>query len=232
MSAKPTDIITLMNNGYLKVLQAFDPLFPIGAYTMSNGLETYVQKGLLYNESTLQTYLDALLYTLPYNDLGFAAKAAQREDFLTLDRICTASKSAYELRQGTNKLCRRFIKNVTELDIYQRLEQYSRYISDSKAYGCYPIAAGIFISEVCEDISEGLGAYCYSLLSATVNHAVKLIPLRQLDGQRILYRTLKKIPNTVKASLECELSDLGCGGFGFDFRSMQHEKLYTRIYIN
>lgn len=221
-----------MNNGYLKVLQAFDPLFPIGAYTMSNGLETYVQKGILHDENTLQKYLNAMLYTLPYSDLGFAAKAASGENFLTLDEICTASKSAYELRQGTNKLCRRFIKNVTALDIYPKLEQYSEYISGGKVYGCYPIAAGIFIGEVCENISEGLRAYCYSLLSAAVNHAVKLIPLRQLDGQRALYHALENIPGAVDVSLECELTELGCGGFGFDFRSMQHEGLYTRIYIN
>ena len=205
-----------MNNGYLKVLQAFDPLFPIGAYTMSNGLETYVQKGILHDENTLQKYLNAMLYTLPYSDLGFAAKAASGENFLTLDEICTASKSAYELRQGTNP----------------KLEQYSEYISGGKVYGCYPIAAGIFIGEVCENISEGLRAYCYSLLSAAVNHAVKLIPLRQLDGQRALYHALENIPGAVDVSLECELTELGCGGFGFDFRSMQHEGLYTRIYIN
>lgn len=233
-SAEHTDsiMVTVMDKGYFRILQAFDPLFPIGAYTMSNGLETYVQKGILCDEFTLKKYLSAMLCTLPYNDLGFAAKAAQGENWLTLDELCTASKSAYELRIGTNRLCRRFIKNVTSLEKYKNLEQYAKDISDGKAYGCYPIAAGIFIGESCEDISEGLGAYCYSLLSAVVNHAVKLIPLRQLDGQRALYNALSSIPNTIRVSLECEISDLGCGGFGFDFRSMQHEKLYTRIYIN
>ena len=224
-------MVRQMNNGYFKILQAFDPLFPIGAYTMSNGLEAFVQKGLLCDENTLRRYLDGMLYTLPYNDLGFAAKAAMGEDSLMLDELCTASKSAYELRLGTNKLCRRFVKNVSSLDEYPKLELYAKAMADGNAYGCYPVAAGIFIGEVCEDISEGLGAYCYSLLSAAVNHSVKLVPLGQLEGQRALYYALDGIPDAVETALKCGMSDLGCGGFGFDLRSMQHEELYTRIYI-
>ena len=82
------------------------------------------------------------------------------------------------------------------------------------------------------DMNEGLGMYFYSLLSSLVNHAVKLVPLRQLDGQKSLSEAMEKIPDAVRKAIAVEIDDLGISGGGFDLRSMQHEKLYSRIYIS
>ena len=98
--------------------------------------------------------------------------------------------------------------------------------------GCYPVAAGFYIGASEADISQGLGIYCYNLLSAAVNHTVKLVPLRQTDGQKVLHSMLGKIPSAVEKTVDCDVSELGAGGFGFELRSMQHETLYTRIYIS
>ncbi len=221
-----------MDNGFLHLLQVFDALFPIGAYTMSNGLETYVQNGILRDGDTLRQYLDGMLYVLPYADLGFAAKAAMGEDIRTLDGLCAASKSAAELRQSTNRLCIRFLKNVCSLDHLSCLQKYQEGIENGTYFGCYPISVGMYIGNMCTDVSQGLSVYCYSHLSAAVNHAVKLVPLRQMDGQQVLHAALEQIPATVRTGMQCDISELGVGGFGFELRSMQHETLYTRIYIS
>ena len=41
----------------LYMLQICDSLFPIGAFTLSNGLETYVQRGVVHSPETLAAYL-------------------------------------------------------------------------------------------------------------------------------------------------------------------------------
>ncbi len=98
--------------------------------------------------------------------------------------------------------------------------------------GFFPISVGLFIREVGADIDTGLEMYGYSLLSSAVNHAVKLVPLSQLDGQRCLSKAAEKIPYAVKKAVSVQIKDLGISGSGFDLRSMQHEKLYSRIYIS
>lgn len=221
-----------MNDPTLSLLQLFDPLFPIGSFTMSNGLETYVSRGIIYDAATLEQYLEGMLYILPYSDLGFAAKAALNEDIRLLDNMCTASKTPYELRQSSIKLCSRFLKNICEMEDIPSLKEYRDGINEGTFSGCYPVAAGLCIGFLSENISQGLSIYCYSLLSAAVNHAVKLVPLRQTDGQKVLHQILKKIPSAVETAVNCDISELGSGGFGYEFRSMQHETLYTRIYIS
>lgn len=220
------------HDSYLRLLQVLDPLFPIGAFTMSNGLETYVQKGILRDADTLRKYLDALLYWLPYADLGFAAKAVSGEEIPLLDSLCAASKTAEELRQCSSRLCTRFLKNVSSMEKLPVLEAYQERIRDGTCFGCYPVAVGLYIGAVGAEPVQGLCTYCYSLLSAAVNHAVKLVPLRQMDGQQALRSALPTIPAAVGTAMQCGIAELGVSGFGTELRSMQHETLYTRIYIS
>lgn len=216
----------------IRLAQALDPLFPIGSFTLSNGTETYTAKEIVTDKATLSELLNAYIYTLPTGDLGFAAKAASGEDIALLDDICAASKSPYELRDGSSKLCRRFIKAQAALCPTPRLTDYAQRIETGECTGFHPIAIGLFIADIEADIGEGLSLYAYSLLSAMANHAVKLVPLRQLDGQTALYETMKQIPEALEKALSVSADDLGISGSGFELRSMQHEKLFTRIYIS
>lgn len=224
--------IMSIDAGVLKLMQALDSLFPIGAFTLSNGMETYTQKEIVTDGASLSAFLDAYLYTLPYNDGGFAAKAAIGTDHRLLDEICAASRSPYELRSGSSKLCARFIKAENSLGDYSGLKKYAEDISAGICGGYHCIAVGIFMRDIGIDVSEGLCMYFYSLLSSLVNHAVKLVPLRQLDGQKSLSTAMDKIPSAAEKALAADISELGISGGGFDLRSMQHEKLYSRIYIS
>jgi urease accessory protein len=216
----------------IALLQAFDPLFPTGAYTMSGGMETYTQKGLVEDKSTLVSYLKALIFILPYGDLGVCAKTAQGENFILLDCLCAAMKQPFEIRTGSEKLCARFLKAQEMLCDYPSLAAYRNAIRQEKCRGHYPVAVGLFMRDLNASIDEALELYCYSLLSQAVNHAVKLIPLGQSDGQAALFEAMRLIPGAVQKALAADVDELGVSGCGFDLRAMQHETLHGRLYIN
>ena len=98
----------------LYMLQICDSLFPIGAFTLSNGLETYVQHGVVDSPETLAAYLADYLALAPYQELGVAALAMQYasepENWRRLDQLYTACRAPMEVRQGSAKLCMRLIK--------------------------------------------------------------------------------------------------------------------------
>ena len=216
----------------IALLQAFDPLFPTGAYTMSGGMETYTQKGLVQDKTTLIAYLKAQAYILPYGDLGVCAKTAEGEDFILIDSLCAAMKQPFEIRSGSEKLCARFLKTQEMLCDYPSLAAYRQAIRHEKCRGHYPVAAGLFMRDLKADLDEALELYCYSLLSQTVNHAVKLIPLGQSDGQAALFEAMRLIPAAVQKARAASVDELGVCGCGFDLRAMQHETLQGRLYIN
>jgi len=220
----------------LALLQAFDPLFPTGAYTMSGGMETYTQKEIVQDRLTLLAYLKAQMYILPYSDLGVCAKTAEGEDFLLMDGLCAAMKQPFEIRGGSEKLCARFLKAQEgmhgALGDYPSLAAYRLAIRQKECQGHYPVAAGLFMRDLNAELDEALELYCYSLLSQTVNHAVKLIPLGQSDGQAALFEAMRLIPSAVQKARAAQVDELGVSGCGFDLRAMQHETLRGRLYCN
>ena len=216
----------------LLLLQAFDSLFPIGAFALSSGLETYVYKRLISDKAGLQAYLAAYLHVLPYGDLGVAALAAGGADIKTLDELCHAMKAPREIREGSVRLCSRFIKAQMALGVCAPFTQYRRLIEEKQCAGHYPVAVGLFIRETGADLHFALSAYCYSLLSAAANHVVKLVPLRQFDGQAALREAMNLIGRAADAAQNVAIGDLGVSGCGFELRSMQHETLETRLYLS
>jgi len=65
-----------------------------------------------------------------------------------------------------------------------------------------------------------------------VNHAVKLIPLGQSEGQSALFEVMRLIPGAAQKAMAADIDELGVSGCGFDLRAMQHETLHGRLYIN
>jgi urease accessory protein len=221
---------TITMDKMLALYQAFDALFPIGAYTLSGGMETYTQMGIVSDKETLSAFLTAQIYLLPYGDLGLAAKAAQGMDFVPLDQLCAAMKQPYEIRTASEKMCSRFLKLQSEFADYPALSAYRAAITQKHCTGHYPVAMGLFIRDTGATIGAALELYAYTTLSLTVNHAVKLIPLGQSDGQSALFDALRLIPPAVQKALAASVEDLGVSGCGFDLRAIQHESLKGRLY--
>jgi urease accessory protein len=228
MDANTGTIITM--NEMLPLYHAFDALFPIGAYTLSGGMETYTQKGIVRDRETLSSFLHAQIYLLPFGDLGLAAKAAQGTDFVLLDQLCAAMKQPYEIRTGSEKMCSRFLKIQAELANYPSLSAYRTAIAQGHCDGHYPVAVGLLVRDTGAPLGAALELYAYSILSLTVNHAVKLIPLGQPDGQAALFDSLRLIPSAVQKALAASVEDLGVSACGFDMRAIQHETLKGRLY--
>lgn len=226
------------NIGFLSMLQVCDSYFPIGAFTLSNGLETYIQKDLITDVDMLNKYLKAFLNVFPYNDLGFmnySQKFAAENDInsiLELDLLCSASKTPKEVRQGSMKTCARFIKAQEYIKSNAMLSEYKKMIDQKKCEGHYCVALGIFTKEKSIDLKLAMTMYTYTTLSAIVNNAAKMVPLSQMAGQKVLNEVLAEIPATVEKSITTNYYELGITGVGFDIRASQHEHLYSRLYMS
>lgn len=221
-----------MKNEFIKLVQSLDPLFPIGGFTLSNGMETYVQNNAVYDEKTLVKHLKSYLYILSFNELAFAALAYKGHDIKRLDMLCSAYRAPMELRNGSVKQCMRFLKLHSELGSYPKINEYLKLIWTGKCEGHYSIAMGLFIKDLGINLEESLELYCYNIISSMTNHAAKLVPLRQLDAQRALMTAAEGISRAVGTAVNVSEDELGASGTGFDLSSMRHERLYSRIYIS
>lgn len=221
------------------LLHLSDPTLPIGAYTHSGGLETYVQQGLIRNAADAAAFIRNMLeHNLPYNDALFAVLAyhATAADDLSqlvqLDQECTALKAPQELRMASQKLGVRLLKLMSPLLVHAMGDAYMEQIKRGEASGHYCLAFGMYACLAGIPLSEAITAFYYNAATGMVTNSVKLVPLGQQQGQQILYEVLPVLPALVEKTLQMPRELAGRCSFGFDIRSMQHERLYSRLYMS
>ena len=220
----------------LEMMQACDSLFPIGQFTLSNGLESFVLEERLSNAKQLEQYVEGFMAIASYNDvlLLLLAYEAGSEQLLSIDEIAFASKTPMEIRTGSQRLSKRFIGTWEGIAgaKYPGLMKYKELVESGSCKGIFPISVGVYARDIGIDKEKAAALFLYSQLSGIVTNAVKTIPLSQKDGQRVLNRALEAIPQVVKKSLELTIEDLGVGGAMYDIEGMRHEDLYSRQYMS
>ena len=236
--AKSLDFEALQDHCFL--LQISDSVFPIGAYSHSFGLETYVQKGLVHDtDSSLKfisawfknsfLYTDLLAVSLAYN----ASLHQQWAELDALEAYLEASRIPMELREASRKLGNRFCKLLATITDPEKHAFFHDYLEHRQGkVVCHPVAYGLFCSELAVDKAEVLLRFSYAQASAMVTNAVKAIPLSQTDGQKILVALYPLLGQLLQEVEELTIDDLCASTPAFDLRSMEHEHVYSRLYMS
>ena len=216
-----------------------DPTLPVGGYAHSAGLETYVQQQVVNDpESAREFVVSMLTQNVKYTDAAFVSLAYESterfdlEKILLLDDECTAVKLPREIREASQKLGIRLLKIFLPLTGNLITGEYREAIHANKATGHYSIAFGMLASVLKIAKADALAGYYYNAAVGMITNCVKLIPLGQLDGQQILFSLQSLIGQLVEDSLIPDESMIGFCCAGFDIRSMQHEQLYSRLYMS
>jgi urease accessory protein len=225
-----------MDNNFL-LLQINDALFPIVGYSHSYGLETYIQRDMLKTEAEIRQYLDnRIKYSIKYTELLGARLAYEcAEDMQSLrelDEIMTASKAPREIRLASIKLGSRFIKTLNGCELKLNQPYFSEYSALGHTDKHHCIAYGVVCRAAELNLKSALSAYLYAQCSAIITNCVKLVPLSQSVGQRLLYDSFALMEAVVSETLCTDKSKLCLSTPAFDIRCMEHEGLYSRLYMS
>ena len=79
-------------------------------------------------------------------------------------------------------------------------------------------------------LPPALQAYLHVLTANLVSAGVRLVPLSQTDGQRVLAALEPVVAATVARALATALDDVGGAAFRADLASMRRETQYTRLF--
>ena len=232
-----------MNNLNLNFLSGLlhlsDPTLPIGGYTHSNGLETFVQQRIVHDRQTAKEFVENMLkYNLKYNDGAFVKmsyEATQNGDLellLNLDNECNSLKCPKEIRQASQKLGLRLIKIFKRRESFSLMEDYEKAIQNRKANSHYCIVFGMYAALMKIPLREALLGFYYTSVAGMITNAVKLVPLGQLDGQDILFSLYPVMEKVAVETIEIDRDLVGLCNTAFDIKCMQHERLYSRLYMS
>jgi urease accessory protein len=228
-----------MNKALLNLLHLTDPTLPVGGFSHSAGLETYVQAGKVKDAATSREFITAMLSkNIHYTDAAFASlgyDAAVDHDWnriKSLDEECTAVKIPMEMRQASRKMGMRLLKIFQPLCQHELIDLYTKAIKEQEVSGHYCLVFGVLASVLNISKKEALAGFYYNAAVGFVTNSVKLVPLSQQHGQEILFSLHELIDDLAEKNMQPDTELIGLCCSGFDIRSMQHERLYSRLYMS
>lgn len=210
----------------LKLQTWLSPAFPVGAFTYSQGLEWVIETGDVTTAESLLCWLqESLANGAGKQDAALFAHAYDANDNETaLTDLCdlAAALSPTEERLlETEAQGAAFIKAV-------RAGWPELALPKVFASASYPIAVGATAKAAGIDLVPALTCYLHAICANIVSAGVRLIPLGQSDGIRVL-AALE--PEIVKmAHMAPDTLTLGAFAPLADIASMKHETQYTRLF--
>lgn len=222
---------------FLALLQLSDTALPIGAFAFSNGLETYAQQGLISEVTTLQEWLEAVLHYAVHTShllsVALAYRATTTADWEQIERLdqqLTAMKHARELREASMKAGQGLLRLAVQVWPGPLIERLQALWQQQRIAGHQALVLGVLGCELGWEERIIVEVAGYQWLSGMISAALRLLPIGQLAGQRLLAVLLQHLPPIADDIRQQGWDDLCSAAPEFDIRAMQHETLYSRLF--
>ncbi|HVA94312.1 MAG TPA: urease accessory protein UreF [Candidatus Dormibacteraeota bacterium] len=224
-------------DSFLSLLQFSDGLFPAGAYAHSFGLEYYVQSSGVTNaagvEGFLRAHLESSLAPTDAVALLCARRAGKVGDLpacIALDETLDAMKAAGELRDASRQMGRQTLRVANHMPGQPLLAQYGQAVAQGLAPGHHPVVFGMIGAAMQWPAQEMTGAYLHSFSAALVGAALRLMPLGQLAGQRILWNVHPLIAKLAGEAQGKTQEEMWSFAPALEIASMRHASLEARLF--
>lgn len=216
---------------FARLQQLISPSLPIGAFTYSQGMEYAVEAGWISTADDLQSWLESLLHDgIQYVDLPIvlrlynAVRDNKKDDFETYSQWLLASRETTELRQEETQ-------RAKALQVVLKKIMPDEAWIDAPALRTCALAG---FALACErwGVSEqyALQGHAWAWLENMVSVAIKLVPLGQSDGQRVLFVLSEQLDEVCATAQALTDDELGASSTAMAIASSLHETQYCRLF--
>ena len=215
----------------LRLMQLISPSLPVGSFTYSQGVEWAVEAGWIQSADDLQHWLDELLkQAIATTDLPLLARlfdATQDAAWAHLRHyadLTLACRETAELRLEERNRGRALLGVLQKLGL-EIEKDVSDVLRRCQLAGFAYASAQWQIAKI-----DMLNGYAWSWLENTCLSGVKIIPLGQSDGQRMLAELAVDVDEAINTALSLTDDDIGAGSPALAIASSRHHYQYTRLF--
>jgi urease accessory protein len=217
-----------------RLMAWLSPAYPVGAFSYSSGIEWAIEAGDITSAKTLQRWLTAMLtMSSGFCDAVFLVHShraiVEKNDGLLSEvaGLAAAFAPSKERFMETTAQGQAFLDTTRAAWPCAAL---NRLLAIWDGPIALPIAVGVACAGHGMPVASAVHAYLQSLMANLISAGVRLIPLGQTDGQRMIAALEQNIAATAERALIASLDEVGTSAFRVDLASMQHETQYTRLF--
>jgi urease accessory protein len=215
-----------------RLMTWLSPAYPVGAFTHSSGIEWAVESGSIRDAETLRDWLDCLLSdgaggndAILFATAHRAATAGDAAQLAAIAELATALVPNRERHLETTLQGRAFLEATRAAWPCQALDLLPA--ADPIAY---PVAVATAAAGHGIPCDPALLAFLTAVTANWISAGVRLIPLGQTNGQRVVRALEPAVAATARFALAATLDDIGSATFRADLTGVLHETQYTRLF--
>ena len=229
--------ITADDRGLFTALQLADGTFPSGRYTLSHGLESFIQEQRVQRPEQLQHLLeDYIVLVVASTDAvatAAAARAVQHGDLPTLvdaDLLLFSVKSAHEAATSSCRTGHGLLRLACELSNDRMLAGYAGRVRSDTAPGNYAVAFGVLAAAWGLPPSRAAAVELYSFAAALLGVALRIFSVDHTFAQRTLHALAPLVHQAGEQAAATDYRDIGAFAPVIDIMQMHHEQAYVRLF--
>ena len=217
-----------------RLMAWLSPAYPIGAFSYSSGIEWAVEAGDVTDAATFERWLVVMIADgSGFCDAVFFVHAhravAQRNDeaLHAVAELAAVFAPSRERHLETTAQGRAFLDATRAAWPTPALDRLLAVWDGAVAL---PVAVAATSAGHEIALAPALQAYLHALTANLVSAGVRLVPLGQTDGQRVLAALELVVAATAARALTTALDEVGGAAFRVDIASMRHETQHTRLF--
>ena len=221
----------------LKLLTWLSPNFPVGAYIYSHGIEFAVEEGLIRDAYTLQNWIEGVLTYgagckdgILFSEIWKAASEKNDVRLLELSEMAQAFQPTAEMEIESHAQGNAFIDAICAAWPSNQLNRISSYLKQDNKNIPYSVAVALVSAIHGIALVDALTAYLNAFSSNLVSAGVRLIPIGQTMGLKVLAGLADTILTVKEISLTSSPKNMGSATLVVDWTSARHETQYTRLF--
>jgi urease accessory protein len=210
------------------------PAYPVGAFSYSSGIEWAVENGDIVDAASFRRWLDVIIASgsafcdaVLFVHAHRAAAADDANALTAVAELAAAFVPSKERHLETSAQGRAFVEATRAAWPCAALDRLAQAWDGPVAY---PVAVGVAAAGHGITLEPALSAYLHAVTANLISAGVRLIPLGQTEGQRLLAALEPVVATTVARALTMPLDQIGGAAFRADIASMRHETQYTRLF--
>jgi len=220
----------------LKGLRFVDSFFPSGGYAFSSGLEAAVQGGGVRNGEELSRYVVESL-TTGMGEREAVAVGLGHESYVSgivetafeADRALEAMKLGRESRIASRQMGRQVIRLAADqLPRQPLIDEYLAAVEAERTPGHLAVTVGLTLAAAGWSKEDTIAAFLYQAATGFVAAAMKLLPLGQREGQRLLESWIEVIERVSRHA--ARRRQLRSWSPVQDIYAMRHSRLESRLF--
>ncbi|MBV8650275.1 MAG: urease accessory protein UreF [Alphaproteobacteria bacterium] len=226
--------IAMSEAALYRLMTWLSPSYPTGGFSYSHGLEYAVETGDVANAESLREWVatviahgagrsDAVLFAAAWR----AQNAGDAAQLRSVAELAAAWRGTRETAFESEAQGAAFLSTTRAAWPHPALDALAALDFPAMTL---PVAVAASAAAHGIALAPALTAYLHGFAGALVSAGVRLVPLGQTDGQRVVAALASDITAAVEAALTASIDEVGTAAPLLDWCSMRHETQYTRLF--